>query len=398
MKSYTPYQYMLIDIANHYGLDKLTFEDRIQWTLDRESDLESLTPSAESSVLFAKGVHHLRKIQKGEPTGYMVSLDCTASGPQILAAVTGCKQTARIVNLIDPDVRYDAYTESVNHMNERLPEHLQIKLGGAITRNDIKDAIIPFFFGSTKKPKEILGEGTQHYIQFFDTMKELFKGAYTARETLLDAWQPFALSHSYTLPDNHTAYLPNRSPVDKRIEVQELGGATFTHRVYLPEGTETGVSLVANVTHSIDGYLVRELVRRCNYDVDSLKRARTPLFDIMEQHNFMEVDTTGVLVSLADIYRIPTLTYIQAYSLLQVIDQVLEYPPFELAAIHDSFWCSPLHMDRLRLTFIELMAELAESTILEDILNEIHGTDSGVYTKESSDLGELIRSCNYPLS
>ena len=46
-KQYTAIEYMAIDVANHFGLDKLEFEDRIQWVKTNQDCLESLADKAE---------------------------------------------------------------------------------------------------------------------------------------------------------------------------------------------------------------------------------------------------------------------------------------------------------------------------------------------------------------
>jgi hypothetical protein len=42
MKTFTGWQYLLIDLANQFGHDKLVFEERIQWAQDNLSNLEAL--------------------------------------------------------------------------------------------------------------------------------------------------------------------------------------------------------------------------------------------------------------------------------------------------------------------------------------------------------------------
>ena len=42
MKTFTGWQYLLIDLANQFGHDKLTFEDRIQWAEANLNALENL--------------------------------------------------------------------------------------------------------------------------------------------------------------------------------------------------------------------------------------------------------------------------------------------------------------------------------------------------------------------
>lgn len=79
-KEYSPIQYLAIDIANNYGLDKLTYEERIQWVKTNINRLEDLAPEAEEYHLYIKGVNALRQTQRGEPTGHTVALDAVCSG------------------------------------------------------------------------------------------------------------------------------------------------------------------------------------------------------------------------------------------------------------------------------------------------------------------------------
>ena len=83
MISYTPLEYLKIDIANHYGLDKEQFKTRIQWVNDNIHCLESLESEADNKYRFAGAVIALRDIQADKPTGYLVGLDAASSGPQI---------------------------------------------------------------------------------------------------------------------------------------------------------------------------------------------------------------------------------------------------------------------------------------------------------------------------
>lgn len=80
MKTYTGIQYLAIDIANQFGLDKLLFEERIDWVKLNQDRLEELTNEAEEKPLYIKAVQAFRKAQKGEPIGHLVGLDSVCSG------------------------------------------------------------------------------------------------------------------------------------------------------------------------------------------------------------------------------------------------------------------------------------------------------------------------------
>lgn len=71
---------MLIDLANHFGLDKEVFSKRLEWANENLSVLESLSDKAENQPLYIKAVLAIRKAQKGLPTGHLVGLDACCSG------------------------------------------------------------------------------------------------------------------------------------------------------------------------------------------------------------------------------------------------------------------------------------------------------------------------------
>ena len=94
MKKYTGYEYIKIDLANTFGLDKLTFDKRIAWTDKHIDELPLKAKEAESPILFAKAMKALEDAKNGIATGYIMSLDATASGLQVLACFMGCYETA----------------------------------------------------------------------------------------------------------------------------------------------------------------------------------------------------------------------------------------------------------------------------------------------------------------
>lgn len=80
MIRFTGYEYLMIDCANHFGLDKELFETRIQWVKDNMDALESFADQADKKPLFVKSVMAIRKAQAGIPTGHLVGFDATCSG------------------------------------------------------------------------------------------------------------------------------------------------------------------------------------------------------------------------------------------------------------------------------------------------------------------------------
>lgn len=79
-QSFSGKEYLKIDIANNYGLDKLDWNDRIKWFDENQKDLKSLQKTAAEPALFYAGVQAWAASQNGKPSGYPISLDATCSG------------------------------------------------------------------------------------------------------------------------------------------------------------------------------------------------------------------------------------------------------------------------------------------------------------------------------
>lgn len=137
-QKFTGKQYLMIDIANNYGHDKWTWERRINWFENNEHRLHELVRTADEPALFYAGVRAWEAIKRGEPIGYMVSLDATSSGLQLLAALTGDRSAAELCNVVNhlSGDRMDAYTSIYTHMVSVLGESAKI------TRDDTKQAIM----------------------------------------------------------------------------------------------------------------------------------------------------------------------------------------------------------------------------------------------------------------
>jgi len=208
--------------------------------------------------------------------------------------------------------------------------------------------------------------------------------------------------------------------VEKRLKIDELDHATFSYVYNENIGQESGLSNVANVVHSIDAYLLRSLIRRCNYDVEQTQRAMNACFQELLYRDCMGGEakcSSGApaklqtyverfaATNMVDAVIIPhldpeTCRYLSddhLRRLNQMMEEMLDHPPFPILSVHDEFKCHANHMNVLRQQYINLFAEMAESEILSDIFSQIHGVQ-GTYTKKSQGLAQLIRGSNYALS
>jgi hypothetical protein len=418
MKEFTGYQYLLMDIANNFNLDldKKTFEDRIAWTESNLSQLEQLAVNKEwkEKPMYLKAVQALRLTEEGIPTGHLVGLDAVCSGMQIMSATTGCVDGARATGLVDPDRRADAYTECTSLMNADLGTTL------SILRSGVKQAVMTCLYGSKKEPKNEFGEDTPELNSFYKSLFKMAPGACKLLEDLLASWQPYAKEHVYFLPDGFESVVKVMAQMEHRIEVDELNGASFSYTYYVNQGAKSGVKNAANVIHSIDGYLLRSLIRRCSYDSTRVREVSSLIQVVLMDSNadpkgaldWLKSDNPAahtclqnweqsgiadpVILQHMDSDTIKALPSGYLRQLNYILTTMLDYKPFEIVTVHDDFRAHPNNLNQLRKHYRNILADLADSRILEGILGQLHGV-TGTYDKLTPNLGDTIRRSNYAI-
>lgn len=425
-RSYTGWQWLLIDAANNVGRDKDLFEDRIQWATDHLSDLESFIEDADNPALYHKAVLAIRRALKGESIGHMVGVDATCSGIQIMSCLTGCHIGAYNTGLINDNMRADAYTKCTESMIDILAGVLSEAL--EVSRSDAKTALMTSFYGSKAQPIRIFGENTPQLEAFYQAAAEIAPGAWELRQDLLDSWQPYALSHSWKLPDGFDVKVKVMKKIDgndsrSRIEVDELDHATFTYEFYINEGEKRGKSNVANVTHSVDGFVLREMHRRCNHDVNVTRRAVVAMEEEVGERLVKFADTTinvdletynqmlyyidnykrsgmpsTVIIPLINRQTVKLLDDKHLAKLCAIGHDMLRQGSFPIITVHDEFKSHPNDVNAMRWHYKEILADVADSDMLNDILSQIYGCKA-TFTKYSqgTSLGDKIRQSSYGL-
>ena len=308
-----------IAIANHAGKDKLTWQDRYDWAVMQNVDKISW----DEPILGRKAVRALKDTLEGKPSGYVMNLDATSSGLQIMAVISGCKQTAKWVNCTDPAIRYDIYTEIANLMNAQLPK--------PVSRKIVKQVAMTHFYNSKATPKALLSD--KELVTFYTIITGLLPGAENVMDIINACWNDNADHHTWVMPDGHTVYIPVVEGINGTYADPELGEIPL--RWYHQTKSDNYRSLCPNVVHSIDGYVAREMVRRCN---------------------------------------------------------------FQLSHVHDCFVFNPNHLQEVAITYRKIMAEIAKGNIFRDILRQITGNNRLQITKTSNNLDQDILNSSYMLS
>lgn len=413
---YTPFQWICIDIANQAGYDKKTFEERCKWTLDNFRRLTVLATPQKERPLYVKGVMALFEACRGIASGHMVGWDATCSGMSIMSVLTKCFKGCLATNLIDPNVRNDAYTMVTNAASDHLGGGL------AVSRDDAKNATMTALYGSQAEPKKIFGEDTAELAAFYQGLADIAPGAVELLGDLKLAWQAFALAHSWDLPDCFRAHIKVMVDMEARIVLEELDDMSFTHYYKVNEGTERDLKLVANVTHSFDAYLLRSLVRHCNYNEAKVTKALALLKQELGaraankrcEQDLAEASSTGErLVArwgackvpdarLLDYMTYDVATYMDTKHIEQMIriaGEMLAHKPFPVVTVHDEFKCHPNNVNQMRFHYVSVLADLARGWALEDVYQQITGlTPYYEGAMDGEALATLILKSNYAIS
>jgi hypothetical protein len=327
---------------------------------------------------------------------------------QIMSVLTGCVDGARATGLVDPNVRSDAYTACTALMGKLLGTNL------TNSRKAVKQAVMTYLYGSKKEPKMLFGEDTKELHAFHNAMYKLAPGACELLTGLIDTWRPFALRHSWQLPDGGDVIISVMEQKKTRIEVDELAGTTFSYIYNEVEGKERDVKNAANIVHSVDAYVLRSLIRRCSYDIHwTTAWQEATKAQLLERHlggavvkakdgkepKLMKRYEASAMadITILDGMSVTDLDYLSDNHLLKlesVLSSMLENHPFPIITIHDDFKAHANNLNHLRKHYRNILAEMAESELLSDLMSQLYETPVTI-RKKSTNLPTFIRNSNY---
>lgn len=392
MQKFTPLEYLYIEISNQFGVDKLTYTQRIEWVKKNIKELESLKSKAKEPSCYEAAVIALRDVEAGLPTGAVVRLDAISSGPQILSVltncITGCKATGAINK--DTDVRPVAYKEVSTRMQNILQQDLPVEY------DDIKKCVMQTIYGGKKTAKETF---TPRQLKAFNqACLEVATGAFSLLNLFISSWQSDKEYHAWYLPDGHYCYVPVVITETVDILTEELGPvSTIINQIGIKDYS---VSLAANITQSLDAYLARSVIRHCSYNPTETKRKLKQAKELLSNKSF------GLGSNLWDITM--SLDDMNEWQLKRTVDRLttlLEYRPFNVITVHDSFACSPAHGQRLRMYYNLCLSDLTNdpeqghncNAILDSIIYQITGEEESIEVFPLLDK-ELIKQNDYAIN
>lgn len=408
---YKPAQWILIDAASQYGKDKLLFDDRLLFGYNILEDIKKTDLSlpaiksefkdriaeAENPEMFAKSLLALKDVLEGTPTGHIISLDAASSGPALLSILTGC-----VVGMSNTGCIGDTVPDLYNKIYEGMAVE-------GLVRAQVKKACVPFVYGSDYAPEAVFGDDADEFIAGY---KKAVPMAYVARELLINSWNPTALYHEFTAPDGFIAHIEVRDTVDT---IGKFRGQTYKYRssVNMPKRKGAGTkSLAANVTHTYDAFVLRELSARCDYDVEQIQYAKMAIkahFSKGSKASSLKLQVLGQLAEKFNFVSAEALSHVQLgclancsdkylKALLKHCETMLSYSPFAIRTIHDDFGTSPVNVNEMKNQYNNILVESYYSTWLFDVIEHLSGR-SWHHIKPACNpvVAEAIRTNHYAI-
>lgn len=168
----------------------------------------------------------------------------------------------------------------------------------------------------------------------------------------------------------------------------------------------------------VDAYVLRTLIRRCNYNKENLTNTLNLIIAARLDDNDVVGYNTDDSIQCYELYKengmvdtthLHNISYEEWLILLnsdseyvnrvqELITTILKEEPFPIITVHDDFACHPRNLNTLRYHYKEILADIADSTLIDHVFGQIIGEDV-IIERVGTGLGDLIRNnANYPIN
>jgi len=339
--------WLKVNICSEYGLDKLTFDKQVEWVSKNSSALETLESEADNTFAYRNAVAELRNYEQGKETHYIMPLDCSNQALQLYGVLSGDKQTASLGSLGTGEIRVDAYQMLADYLNKKFNHTI-------FTRNVCKKPLMVTLYGSTQGGNQLLNNLHMDEVMLADKLGVTYEEDFIQRafEEAMEAIAPYCMrvmdkiqllndkdigTYQWTLPDGFKVKYDVKTNLDMNLQARSRSGKNFsvtlTSEVY--QASEYNRGMAPNVIHSVDGYVLREIVR-------------------------------GMGNSF-------------------------------ITTIHDSYSVHPNEVDKLREVYSAVLCNILDSNLLENIMTQIAGQFKG-FIKQDTLTKEDIKNSTYSLA
>jgi len=320
-------------IAAAYGLGKKTDAEKLEWFEANEDRLALKRLKAKEPYVYKALIDAWEANKHGAPINTPIELDATNSQLQMVAVLTKSANLASYCNVINNS------TNTVADAYQSTADIMNHILDKTLTRGEIKKAhMISGYGAGNKKIKEQLEADLMS--EYTDSVFDAFKTA----EHIISPEVDMIKQICETLWDkDKTEYnwtLPDGARVQYKPNGKHtnkfklLNGITLEITYQAIAPSENHTPLFVNIIHSVDAYVARQLVVRCS---------------------------------------------------------------FPIIPIHDGFRCHPNYAHIMKATYADIMAEIADSDLLANILSEALGKRIDLAGTSTLDL-DAIRDSSYCIS
>jgi hypothetical protein len=188
-------------------------------------------------------------------------------------------------NVLYTGSRRDVYLEYAEEMYKYVDRDESLMSSDPKERRKlIKKPLMTTFYGSKKVPEEAFGKDTKDYYAFYQAMDNMLKGPAYMMELMQSLWDPSATYYEWDLPGGRKVHIKVIDTLECTINM-EVGDKSvkLPYRTNVISKMDKGLSLAANITHSIDA-LVKDWV------VKVFRKANRPIATIHDAFGVLPRD------------------------------------------------------------------------------------------------------------
>jgi hypothetical protein len=333
----SPREWLLCDVARSYGLDKASWSERLAWAVKNVSEL----PGAKEPFLYRSAL----KASQAVTTDHLISLDATASGIQCLSLMAQDSASALEANLGSTGVRnpYQRVCELMGGESSPYPY------------KHVKEATMTAFYESVAVPMNFFGKD---YDKFVQAASKMLPGPWAVKEAIASCMTGKDF-YSWTMMDGFVVNMEVTAPVECSMDIGGLEMKWIEHR----RAAVATKGLTANVTHSLDALVLREVIRRthCNYEWNDNSFSELRPKDIMLMQSVLRWRMSKFL-------SVEFLQYMDEHNgvlvpqdLREAVDNLSLTESMYIQPIHDCYRVKATDASKLFVIVREVMADLAYS-------------------------------------
>lgn len=399
MRKYANMEYALINLLGVcLDMDKASYEERLNYakTHDYKKEINDMEITDNAGTVDVKQAEKINSIYLFNDTKngigkllMFIDMGCSgASLQEILTKFIGCDESIvgkamRNCEILDLyNVLFQMYSMKCKEKKVK-PTAEGFK---DFNRKVLKKGIIPWFYNGEAEMKRIVGKDNLEI--FREVYAHALPGSEGFRKATLEGWNSKAYSYAWNAPDGaQIEFAVLGDPTHQGINV---GGMRLEYSLVENEPREAYVEdskgelirntgtrcLGANMTHSIDAYCLREVVRRVHMTkgkaLDILSNCAKSkknwtensfmvrLYECYQKQNV--VSTRWLYIAEAEACKLPVEI---EEELRRIAENELGSRAFDVAVIHDAYGCTVNHINRLRQTANDVLASLYKSTIVD---------------------------------